>query len=1026
VPRQGRISSAVIVMRPASGTSRQRPPVRWLLLGIVLACLVPGLVGAAALVYRIVMNDRAQTEVNTLRTARGLSQTLDAELARAKAVALALATSSQLAANDLVGFHRRAQDLLQTEGIGHNIILSDATGHQVLNTLVPAGYALLAHGDPSLATRSFDAPRPLVSDLFTSTTAGQPIVTVDVPVLLAGQVAYGLSLVLAPQDFENILKKSKLPAGWIASISDRNGTTVARTSLQERFVGAKVNPELLKRLQLASEGVYESNTREGIPAALAFSRSSASGWTVALAVPRQALAASWLSTLSLIGLGAAALFGIGGLFAWRQGGKVARSVEALQQAATAMAEGRAAPVTALHFAEAQRANEAITTSVAMLADRAKTQALTHAALTESQARLAEAQSLARLGSWYWDAASESVEVSASLQSVFGRDEMHPFCKQGATAYLPESCDRLNAATHHLQKTGLGFSLVLSGRHADGSSMSVDARAEAVRSESGTLLGIRGTVQDITARIQVEEVRASAVRLDLENRQIREASRIKNQFLANMSHELRTPLNAIIGFAELLQIGAVDADKAKRERFLGHIGTSGRHLLQLINDVLDLSKVESGKFEFFPEPLDLRLLMKECGDVLHSLVLRQKIRLAVEVDPTLTDLVLDPSRLKQVMYNYLSNAIKFSPLGGLVQVRATGEGPTRFRIEVEDFGIGIAEADLPRLFNDFEQLNAGYAKQHAGTGLGLALTRRLVQAQGGQVGVRSHLGQGSVFYLVLDRVCVKQADAADALALATAERPLPRLLVIDSQDKSRAQLVRRLTDAGFLTDDASTPDQATRRAHDKAYDGITLDLRMPAGGGLAVLASIRGQDGSASRLTPVVSMSMPDHQGAATTFAVANVLSKPICVDEIVAALTRYRAASPGRCTVMVVDDDAAALGLMREAIEALDIQALCLQDGQQALRDMDRHKPNAIILDLMMPDFNGFEFIDALQRLPGWWDTPVFIWTAMNLAADDYVRLWRSTQLIASKGGGAWQPVLASLNARYAGATDLAKEGVAA
>ena len=178
------------------GANRQlpawRPPVRWLLLGIVLACLVPGLVGIGALVYRMYLDERVQIENDTVRTARGLSQTLDAELARARAVALALSASNQLAANDLAGFHRRARELLQTEGIGHNIVLSDASGREILDTRVPVGKALQGQGSPSPGMGAFDAARPLVSDVFTRTSTGDLVVTVNVPVLSAGRVAYGL------------------------------------------------------------------------------------------------------------------------------------------------------------------------------------------------------------------------------------------------------------------------------------------------------------------------------------------------------------------------------------------------------------------------------------------------------------------------------------------------------------------------------------------------------------------------------------------------------------------------------------------------------------------------------------------------------------------------------------------------------------------------------------------------------------------------------------------------------------------
>ena len=246
-------------------------------------------------------------------------------------------------------------------------------------------------------------------------------------------------------------------------------------------------------------------------------------------------------------------------------------------------------------------------------------------------------------------------------------------------------------------------------------------------------------------------RTRALYLEGENRQIQEATRLKSLFLANMSHELRTPLAAIIGFADLLHSGAVQPQAPEHQLFLGHIGTSGRHLLQLINDVLDLSKVASGKFEFFAEPLDLPAVVKEVNDILGPEILRKQLRIIADIDPALDHLVLDPLRLKQVLYNYVSNAIKFTPDGGRVTVRARAQGAGHFRLEVEDTGIGIAAANLPRLFTEYQQVDAGLAKQQQGAGLGLALTRRLVEAQRGSVGVRSTPGVGSVFHIVLNQV-----------------------------------------------------------------------------------------------------------------------------------------------------------------------------------------------------------------------------------------------------------------------------------
>jgi signal transduction histidine kinase len=237
---------------------------------------------------------------------------------------------------------------------------------------------------------------------------------------------------------------------------------------------------------------------------------------------------------------------------------------------------------------------------------------------------------------------------------------------------------------------------------------------------------------------------------MENVEIREASRLKSEFLANMSHELRTPLNAIIGFAELLYDGHVKPSMPEFKEFLGDILTSGRHLLQLINDVLDLAKVEAGRLEFRPEPADLGKILGEVTAVLKTTASTKNIQIHIDIDPALVDLELDAGRLKQVAYNYLSNALKFTPAGGRVTVRAKATSSERFRIEVEDTGIGVAPGDLDRLFVQFQQLESGKAKRHQGTGLGLALTKRLVEAQGGSVGVTSIAGKGSTFHAELPR------------------------------------------------------------------------------------------------------------------------------------------------------------------------------------------------------------------------------------------------------------------------------------
>ena len=502
-------------------------------------------------------------------------------------------------------------------------------------------------------------------------------------------------------------------------------------------------------------------------------------------------------------------------------------------------------------------------------------------------------------------------------------------------------------------------------------------------------------------------RKMALELERENRQIQEANRLKSQFLANMSHELRTPLTAIIGFADLLQMGAVAHDAPQHKVFLGHIGSSGRHLLRLINDVLDLSKVESGKFEFFAESFDLAVLVKEVRDVLQSEIERKHLRVVADIEPTLGNLVLDPSRLKQVLYNYLSNAIKFTPPSGLITVRARASGARHFRLEVEDTGAGIAAADRPRLFTAYQQLDAGLDKKTEGSGLGLALTRLLVMAQGGRVGVRSAPGVGSVFDLVLNRIHGTD-DARSAEAEGRLARSINRrLLVIHDGRDDPPQLVPRLTAAGFRVDAAATGEQAVQRADQQEYDAITLGLLLPDQCGLEALQKIRHH--GLSRESPVVGMMMRASAGTAVTFAIADVLSKPIRSGEVVSAMARFRLPGTSPTNVMDIDDDPLALALMRATLKAMGIDAVCMLDGRAALLELDRHRPDAIILDLVMPEFDGFAVLDALQQLPAWRDTPVYVWTSMLLSDADYSSLGRSARAILSKRGGSLDATLDAL-----------------
>src|SRR5207253_4669586 len=319
-----------------------------------------------------------------------------------------------------------------------------------------------------------------------------------------------------------------------------------------------------------------------------------------------------------------------------------------------------------------------------------------------------------------------------------------------------------------------------------------------------------------------------------------AGAYKSQFLANMSHALRTPLNAILGFTQLLHEGEVGPLTAEQTDFLGNVLTSGRHLLRLINDVLDLAKVESGKLDFRPESIDLPELIGELTDILRTTAAEKNVRVDAAVDPAFGRVMVDPARLKQVLYNYLSNALKFTPSGGLVTVRASPEGADFFRLEVKDTGPGIRPEDLRRLFVEFQQLDAGATKKHAGTGLGLALTKRIVEAQGGSVGVRSAAGAGSVFWAVLPRQAKGESRPDVARPIAPAVDGAPAILVIEDNAADQSLIVETLTSAGFAVETAATGAQALARFRERTFDGVTLDLLLPDMSGVDVLAQLRAE------------------------------------------------------------------------------------------------------------------------------------------------------------------------------------------
>jgi PAS domain S-box-containing protein len=397
---------------------------------------------------------------------------------------------------------------------------------------------------------------------------------------------------------------------------------------------------------------------------------------------------------------------------------------------------------------------------------------------------------------------------------------------------------------------------------DGSKFWAKVLITAIRDGEDKLVGFAKVTRDLTERRKAKqleelEARQRSLELEAENHRMQEANRLKSEFLANMSHELRTPLNAIIGFAELMHKGKVGKVSDDHREYLGDILNSSRHLLKIINDVLDLAKVESGKIELRPEPVEIGKVIAEVTDILRGLASSKRIRIETKVAPSISSAVLDPSKLKQVLYNYLSNALKFTPERGLVTIRVTPEAEDRIRLEIEDTGIGIRPEDTGRLFVEFQQLDAGMAKKYAGTGLGLALTKRIVEAQDGQVGVRSELGKGSTFWAVLPRKA-GSVEAMPSLPVSSPRVPSASsgaVVVVDDDPASLRLMEAALRVAGYSAVCFGDGAEALVAIETTTPAAVVLDILMPGIDGFDLLDRLRAMP--QMRGVPVVVWTVQD-------------------------------------------------------------------------------------------------------------------------------------------------------------------------
>ena len=523
------------------------------------------------------------------------------------------------------------------------------------------------------------------------------------------------------------------------------------------------------------------------------------------------------------------------------------------------------------------------------------------------------------------------------------------------------------------------------RRADGEYRHMAVRAVPILAEDGRLREWVGTHTDITER-KAAEAAVEAARQAAED-----ANRAKSQFLANMSHELRTPLSAVIGYSEMLQEELEDLGEPSLIADMKKIESNARHLLGLINDVLDLSKIEAERVEIYAEDFSVAEVVAEVAATVEGLIAKKENALDLTIAEDVGTAHTDVTKLRQCLINLLSNAAKFTE-NGRIGLTVTRDAEARLCFAVSDTGIGMTDEQVGRLFERFTQADASTTRRFGGTGLGLSITRAFAELLGGTVEVASREGAGSTFTLILPA----QFSGPDAGAAHGEDTAVGnRILVIDDDAATRDLLARFLEKEGFVVSTAEDGRQGLERARALRPRAILLDVTMPRMDGWSVLRALRADPELGA--TPIIMVTVLDEQNLAFSLGATDYLHKPIEWGHLKAVTDRFR---PGNAEgpILVVEDDPDARERVTTFLEREGFPVRSAEHGKIALEEVAREKPALVLLDLMMPEMDGFGFLRALRTRAEWRDIPVVVLTAKDITAEDRRRLAGQADRVISKG----------------------------
>ncbi len=495
----------------------------------------------------------------------------------------------------------------------------------------------------------------------------------------------------------------------------------------------------------------------------------------------------------------------------------------------------------------------------------------------------------------------------------------------------------------------------------------------------------------------------------------EANKTKSAFLASMSHELRTPLNAIIGYSEMIIEEMGDVGEARYNDDLAKIQIAGKNLLGLINDVLDISKIESGKMELYLEEFDLKALINEVVATVQPLLEKNKNAIVLHLPDVLPTVHLDLTKIRQILFNLISNASKFTDHGTITLDADAQPSPdpllAKIILKVSDTGIGLTEEQISKLFKEFSQADSSTTRKYGGTGLGLAITKRFCDMMHGSVEIASAPNKGTTFTVILPQNIEDPKEKAGAAKVAPAgtQTLIPAntvVLVVDDDPSVRDLLQRYLAKEGYLVECVSSGEEGLKRAKELIPMAIILDVMMPHKDGWAVLQEIKSD--LVLKSVPVVMYTMVDEKNFGLAIGATEYLIKPVSREKILQVLDKVKRETP-RKYVLLVDDDPDFRDIASRAIEKEGWQVQTAENGISALALLEHESPAIIFLDLMMPLMDGFEFLTIMQRRKEWEHLPVVIVTSKDLSADERSHLERAAKKVIQKGDHTAEKLLKQL-----------------